>query len=82
MKPYSASPFPEVGDVPPTPEWHKRAALEQLALAYGGGACTRAEFDEWGQMLGLLEHAPDTPDTPVRLRAVPTDWKREGARAS
>lgn len=63
----------------------QRSSLQQLALAYGGGAITRDEFFEFGQALGLLRN-PEVDARPKRghvkgdrLRAVPADWKRRGA---
>lgn len=63
----------------------QRSSLQQLALAYGGGAITRDEFFEFGQALGLLRN-PEVDARPKRghvkgdrLRAVPADWNRRGA---
>ena len=86
MKPYSASPFPEVGDVPPTPDVMQRAALGHLAILRDRGDLTDEDFTEIGEALGLIP--TDVDERPRRghikgdrLRAVPADWKREGARA-
>lgn len=63
----------------------QRSSLQQLALAYGGGAITRDEFFEFGQALGVLRHPDVQAREPRghikgdRLRAVPADWNRRGA---
>lgn len=63
----------------------EREALGCLAVCLVTGQITRDEFDEWGQMLGLIPD-PEVDARPkrghlrgVRGRAVPADWNRRGA---
>lgn len=63
----------------------EREALGCLAVCLVTGQITRGEFDEWGQMLGLIPD-PEVDARPKRghvkgdrLRAVPADWNRRGA---
>ena len=63
----------------------EREALGCLAVCLVTGQITRDEFDDWGQMLGLIPD-PEVDNRPkrghvkgVRGRAVPVDWTRRGA---
>ena len=63
----------------------EREALGCLAVCLVTGQITRGEFDEWGQMLGLIPDPDVQAREPrghlrgVRGRAVPTFDKRRGA---
>ena len=63
----------------------EREALGCLAVCLVTGQITRGEFDEWGQMLGLIPDPDVQARDPrghtkgVRGRAVPGDWNRRGA---
>ena len=63
----------------------EREALGCLAVCLVTGQIARDEFDDWGQMLGLIPD-PEVDARPKRGhvkggrgRAVPVDWTRRGA---
>lgn len=77
---FTPSPFPVIPDVSPVAD-EQRAVLGHLVIARDAGEITDAEFDTFGQMLGLFgDHSPRTGHLKGDRRAIQHRAQGRGAR--